>query len=301
MTASSVVDVHQHLWPTGLIESLRRRSSFPRMDGWTLHLAGEPPYEIDPSDHDIATRKRRNAEDGIEVAVLSLSSPLGLEWLPAAEAEPLMTVWNEGALALGEGFAVWAATAMSELDPEAVGRAFDQGCIGLQIPADAIATVQHVDRLLPLLDVCQSRGKPVLVHPGPARQAEGQLPSWWVPVVDYVSQQHAAWWAWHAAGRSLLPELRICFAAAAGLAPLHHERQVARGGRLSGPDPNVFVDTSSYGPHGLRALIDVLGIDAVVLGSDRPYAEPTDPGLGDAATRDIRHANPHRLLYGEQP
>ncbi len=35
-------------------------------------------------------------------------------------------------------------------------------------------------------------------------------------------------------------------------------------------DPDVFVDTSSYGAQGLDALTRALGIDSIVLGSDRP-------------------------------
>ena len=52
-------------------------------------------------------------------------------------------------------------------------------------------------------------------------------------VVDYTTQLQAAWWAWHAyLRRREFPRLRLCFAAAAGLAPVHHERLVARGGRF---------------------------------------------------------------------
>lgn len=300
MSVRTVVDIHQHLWPAPLVEALRARADVPRLDGWTLQLAGEAPCDIDPDDHEPGKRAARDADDGVDRSVLSLSSPLGIEWLPSDEAAPLLTAWHQGALALGEQYAVWAAACLSEPDAEALGHALDVGCVGLQVPADAMATPEHLERLAPLLEVCQHRGKPVLVHPGPARPSDAQVPDWWVPVVDYVGQLHAAWWAWHATGRSLLPGLRICFVAAAGLAPVHHERLVARGGRFRRIDPDVFVDTSSYGPRGLDAVIRVLGIDAVVLGSDRPYAEPTDPGLGKAATHAIRCANPHRLLEGEQ-
>src|ERR1700712_3552073 len=55
---TSVIDVHQHLWPPALIESLRSlgSSSPVRLDGWTLHLPGEPPYEVEPTHHDLALR-----------------------------------------------------------------------------------------------------------------------------------------------------------------------------------------------------------------------------------------------------
>jgi hypothetical protein len=40
----------------------------------------------------------------------------------------------------------------------------------------------------------------------------------------------------------------------------------------------------------------VLGIDVVCHGSDRPYAAPTLPALGEAALHAIRNRNPGRLL-----
>jgi len=296
-----VIDVHQHLWPAALVEALRTRADVPRLDGWTLHLAGEPPRKLDPADHDPIRREAQDSGDGIARSVQSLSSPLGIEWLAPALAAPLLTAWHVGALELGEHYRAWAAACLIEPDTETLRRLLDLGCVGLQVPADAMATPQRLERLAPLLEVCQDHAKPVLVHPGPARPADGPLPGWWVPVVEYVGQLHAAWWAWHAIGRSLLPELRICFAAAAGLAPVHHERLVARGGRTPPPDAGVFVDTSSYGPRGLDAVVRAIGIDALVLGSDRPYADPTDPGLGEAATHAIRCVNPNRLLEGSQP
>ncbi len=75
-------------------------------------------------------------------------------------------------------------------------------------------------------------------------------------------------------------------------------RLAARGGRLGTIDPNLYVDTSSYGPQGIDAVARVLGIDQVVHGTDRPYAGIADLRQGAAATAVIRHDNPHRLLFG---
>ncbi len=60
----------------------------------------------------------------------------------------------------------------------------------------------------------------------------------------------------------------------------------------------MFVDTSSYSRQGLDSLIRVLGIDPIVIGSDRPYGEAAEPDLGDAAALALRHTNPLRLLEG---
>jgi hypothetical protein len=166
-----------------------------------------------------------------------------------------------------------------------------------------MATPAALEETAAILRVCELADRPVLVHPGAVTRpaTAGPLPGWWPAMVDYPAQLQAAWWTWRAAGRSLFPDLRVCFAAGAGLAPAHDERFVARAGSVPRVDPGVFADTSSYGRRGLGALIQALGVDVVVLGSDRPYAEPTDPGLGAAATHAIRVANPRRLLEGGRP
>ncbi len=42
----------------------------------------------------------------------------------------------------------------------------------------------------------------------------------------------------------------------------------------------------------------VLGIDQIVHGTDRPYADVTDLKQGVAAEVAVRRTNPHRLLFG---
>jgi hypothetical protein len=93
----------------------------------------------------------------------------------------------------------------------------------------------------------------------------------------------------------------LCFAAGAGLAPAHHERFAARSGNRFIVDPNVFVDTSTHGRQAIDVLVRALGIDVIVLGSDRPYADPADPHLGDAAAHAVSVVNPCRLLEGATP
>ncbi|RLV47952.1 amidohydrolase [Nocardioides mangrovicus] len=297
------VDVHQHLWPEELVDRLRARSHAPYLRGWTLHTAGEQPYEVDPADHDVDARRRLDAESGVGSACLSLSSPLGIEDLPRPEAAGLLAAWHDGALALPDHFGVWASVAAQQ--PDAVGLTEllrHERVVGLQLPATWLATPAGWERLAQVLLVAELCDKPVMVHPGPVRShpLDGPVPSWWPAVVGYVQQLHAAWWAWHELrGRSLFPTLRLVFAAGAGLAPLHHERHVLRGGTDTAVDPLVYVDSAGYGARGHDALVRALGIDALVLGSDRPYGEPVAHLFGDAATHAVRVTNPTRLLAGE--
>jgi predicted TIM-barrel fold metal-dependent hydrolase len=290
-----VIDVHQHLWPAEFVDRLRARTTAPYLDGWTLHTTNEAPYDVDPAAHEVDKRVALEQDAGTTLAVVSLSSPLGIEHLGDSA---LLDAWHAGAAALPEPFKAWAAVNLLEPDLDGLTSLLNKGFLGLQLPAHVLGTPTGWASYADLLALAERLNKPILVHPGVAAGVD-DAPGWWAPVVDYTTQLQAAWWAWHAyGGRQEFPSLRLCFVAAAGLAPVHHERLATRGGRLGTIDPNLYVDTSSYGPQGIDAVARVLGIDQVVHGTDRPYAGITDHRQGAAATAVIRQDNPHRLLFG---
>jgi 6-methylsalicylate decarboxylase len=289
------VDVHQHLWPPRLIEALRGRHAPPRLRGWTLELDGEPAYPVDPRHHDLDLRRRQAIADGLDAALISLSSPLGIELLPAGDGRELLDAYHEGVLALAKPFAAWAAASLTDVDPGALRRLLDRGFVGLQLPANALCHERGYARAGPLLEVLEDAGVPLFIHPGPAGVPR-DAPPWWPAIVSYVQQMHEAWYAFGAFGRLRHPRLRVCFAMLAGLAPLHGERFLARTGLRTVFDENAFLDVSSYGTRAVDATVRVLGIDVLVDGSDRPYASPVFHGLGAAAHAAIRGANPLRLL-----
>jgi predicted TIM-barrel fold metal-dependent hydrolase len=218
--------------------------------------------------------------------------------LPPDEARPLLDAWHDGARALPRPFAAWAAVSALDPDIDGIADLRDAGFVGLQVPAATLSSPAAIEAAAPLLRRCEQLHWPVLVHPGPITRPLRGAPDWWAAVVDYAAQLQAAWWAWHLAGRRLLAALRICFVAGAGLAPVQHERFAARSGNRFVVDPETFVDTSSHGRQAVDALVRALGIDVVVLGSDRPYTEPADWHLGEAAARSIGVVNPARLLEG---
>ncbi|WP_148612185.1 amidohydrolase family protein [Nocardioides rubriscoriae] len=297
------VDVHQHAWPDALVEELRRRSRTPRIVDDRLLLDGEPAFALAPDDgvlDGLDDRRTLDAADGIDLALLALSSPLGIETLAPDEAAPLLAAWHGTAADLGPGHGLWAAVGLVEPDLDALRATLSEPAVrGLQVPATALLDPTALERLAPVLAVVEAAGRPVLVHPGPAPAAPtADLPGWWPALTSYTAQLTSAWFAWHVAGRALLPDLRVCFVALAGLAPLHHERLAARGGLLGAIDRHVYYDTSSYGPRAVDAVVRVVGVDPLVHGSDRPYAEPRDPGLGEAFSHSLFVSNPHHLLNG---
>ena len=296
------VDIHQHVWPGAMIEELRRRADPPRLEGWTLLTSGERPFEVTPADHDVSKRAAQASRDGLDLVVIGLSSPLGIEYMPPEQAVPLLDAYHDGVCELGPPFGWWAAACLTAIDVPGLIKQLDRGCAGLQLPATAVADESGYRHCGPLLDVLAERNLPLLIHPGPAAGAGDCGPGWWAAVVSYVQQMHAAWFAFRAYGRLAHPGLRVCFVALAGLAPLHGERVAARSGgdalARGLVDPEVFVETSSYGNRAVDAVVRVLGTDVVVFGSDRPYAQPTDPGLGASFFDAIQSANPSRLLKG---
>ena len=292
------LDIHQHLWPEPLLAALAGRTEAPRLvregAAWSLRLPGDPAAPLDPAAHDPDSRAALMARDGIDRALIAPSSPLGLEALPPAEAEPLLAAYHEGVAALPEAFGAWAAVAVQAPDPAELDRQLDAGRVGACLPADAMTGPAELDRLGPVLETLERRGAPVLVHPGPAPSPAGR-PSWWPALTAYVAGMQAAWYAWGLWGRPAHPRLRVCFAMLAGLAPLHRERLVARGGRPAA-HPLDFYDTSSYGTRALDAVLREVGVDQLVNGSDRPVVEPVPLALGDAVRVALLERNPVRLI-----
>src|SRR5271156_242430 len=100
MESPMKTDIHQHLWTEPLVQALAQRRELPFVryehHGLTvLFLAGERPYVIDLAAEAPARRAALVQRDGLQRALLCLSSPLGIESLPRAQAQPLLEAYHE--------------------------------------------------------------------------------------------------------------------------------------------------------------------------------------------------------------
>lgn len=302
------VDVHQHLWTEPLVAALARRDEPPyvrrRGGEWVLRIPGEADWALQPATLDLDARAEEVRRDGVDLALVAPSSPVGFEALPADEARPLVEAHLEGVAGAPDCFAAWGALALDDARPAEVDDLLDRGYVGLSLPAGAIATPDALDRCGPLLERLERRGAPLFVHPGPAPWSRpvpdpGGAPLWWPALTGYVAEMNAAWHAFAAAGRRAHPRLRVAFAMLAGAAPVHLERLAARGGPAgAGLEPDVYYDTSSYGERTVDAMVRCVGVDQIVYGSDRPVVGPAPWGLGHAARHAAVVENPGRLLSG---
>lgn len=290
------VDVHQHIWTPPLLDALAERDRLPfvrRADGIAvLHCAGEQAWAIDTETETQQRRAELARADGLDRVIVALSSPIGIEALPRNEAQLLIDAHLAGVADLGEEFAAWGPVALDRLDPDDVDALLARGCVGITLPAGAMAGPDALAEIEPMLARAEALQAPVFVHPGPARGSSLTEPLWWAALTDYVAQMHAAWLTFATRGRRHHPSLRVLFAILAGVAPLQAERLAVRGGPpLDLQDPLTFYETSSYGSAAIAALARRVGPDQLVYGSDRPVIEPLQTDW-DAALQ----ANAARLM-----
>ncbi len=283
------IDLHQHIWTESLLDALERRDRLPfvrRVDGLTtLHSAGEQPYVIEVAAEAPARRADLVRADGLDLAVVALSSPIGVEALPREEADGLIEAYLRGVAGLGPEFAAWGPVALDRPNPADVDARIARGCVGISLPAAALDGAEALEQIGPVLDRIAAHRVPLFVHPGPGPGTTMQTPAlneplWWRALTDYVTQMQSAWLTFAALGRRRHPELPVLFALLAGCAPLQSERLTARGGpALDLRDPLTYYDTSSYGPNALATLSGLVGPEQLVYGSDRPVVEPRRTGL----------------------
>ncbi|MGA2926319.1 MAG: amidohydrolase [Solirubrobacteraceae bacterium] len=280
------VDVHQHIWTAPLLEALAVRDSLPYVrrvaGGSVLHSAGERPYAIDAGAQAPRYRAGLVASDGLDLALIALSSPVGIEALSRVEATRLIAAHLDGVRSLGEAFAAWGPVALDRPDPDDVDELLARRCVGISLPAGALAQADGPAAAIgPVLARVARRGVPLFVHPGPGTdtprggEASTAEPPWWLALTGYVAQMQAAWLTFVTRCRREHPQLVALFAMLAGCAPLLSERLAARGGpAIELGDRRVFYDCSSYGPAAVDAVARLVGPEQLVFGSDRPVIEP---------------------------
>ena len=277
------IDVHQHLWTAPLMEALAQRETPPMARGAQVHTPGEAPVTIDLDGELPPARRALLARDGVDRAIIAISSPIGIEALPRAQAQPLIDAHLDGVFAAGEGFMAWGPIALDGMAPADVDAVRARGAVGVSMPAGALDSAAAVGAAIAVLDRACTRALPLFVHPGPGltdrpTDPEPGEPPWWPAMTSYVSQMQAAWLAIETFARPALPSLRVVYAMLAGCAPLLGERLAARSGAELAPSPLSFYDTSSFGAIAIDAMAGAVGTMQLLHGTDRPVVEPARHG-----------------------
>lgn len=282
-------DLHQHLWPEPFVSALHARSTPPFLDGRVLETQ-EGRFEIDLAGNDPAARLAALDRDGIDVAVLSLQSSLGLDELPAAECEELELAWVDGMREV-----IVSSPRFLAFSPSNVR----EGFVGISLGSSVFG---DFDAAAPLLDAAAAAGCTVFVHPTVGRSVTGSRPDWWEWVVGYPARMQEAYVAWLAFGRQRWPTLRVLFAMLGGGGPFQLERLARRGVDVrSALDPNTFFDVSTHGRRAIELCVQTFGVAQLAYGSDTPVVDsrPTLDavrGFGDAVAHVLQSDTPAQLI-----
>lgn len=283
-------DLHQHLWPDGFLAALRARRTPPLLDGERL-TTREGHFELALADHDLQARLRTLDRDGIDIAVISLQTSLGLEALPEEDSALLEQSWIDGASELMDA----AGGRVLAFSPSRLRDGFAGVSLGSSLLVD-------LEQAAAVLDEAEAAAAVVFVHPDAGRDPGEARPAWWDWVTGYPARMQEAYLAWLAFGRERWPSLRVVFAMLAGGGPFQLERLARRGVDVrSALDPNTFFEVSTHGRRAIELCVQTFGVSQLAYGSDTPVVDsrPTLDavrGFGDAVAHVLQSDTPTRLL-----
>ncbi|WP_117208509.1 amidohydrolase family protein [Allorhizocola rhizosphaerae] len=287
-----VIDVHTHVVPRG----------WPRLEGapWVrvdsereaMIMVGENEFRaIGEQCWDSYVRLTDMADDGVDRQVISPTPVFFCYDRPPAVALNVAKIFNDLTLAMAEGAPdrLIPFCQVPLQDPDLACRELDRclanGHRGVEIGNHVGERDLDDPGIVTFLQHCASVGAPVFVHP------------WDMPVSSRVARWMGQWLVGMPAETHLSilalilggvfdrvsPDLRICFAHGGGSFAFwlgradnawHKRNDVVRGLSERPPSHYVgrfYVDSVVFDPPALRLLVDVMGEDRVVLGSDYPY------------------------------
>jgi predicted TIM-barrel fold metal-dependent hydrolase len=310
------IDLHQHLWPDSLVEAMRKRAEPPCLDGDTVRVIHEKPFHLDLEPQRVDVRIAALDEVGIDRAVVSLSTPVGIEALPAKDSVPLLDAYHSGvadAVASSRGrLAAFAAVPLDLPDAGAsqVAELVNSGFAGASIASEALASERGLDRCRDVLDALAEAGAPLFVHPGPAPWTPpyGEEPDvvwWWRNLAVYPGLMLRAFFTWRMVGAARHPGLKVVFTIMAGGAPFLEERYRTFSGEPGEIDPNVFFDAASCRRNSLDIAFATYGLEQIVYGTDYPVIPGAEllrtlEEIGEPVVEAVLERNPARVFGWEE-
>lgn len=305
MTAPLGIDVHAHFFPERFIRAIERSGgasggSVDRSSpiGPTIVTKGSRTAPLEARYWDLPKRVASMNRQGVAVQALSLTAPM-VYWAEGELAARLAREWNDGAseahTAYPDRFVVCLTLPMQDTT-----QALVELERGAKLPgARAVYMGTNVNgrnlsdpAFFPVFERCQALGFPVMLHPFNVNGAE-RLRDFYLtnllgnPYDTGIAVAHLIF------GGVLdrLPKLQVVLPHAGGTFPLVWGR-LQRGQKVR-PEANraakkpvkaylrrFTYDTISHDPGALRYLIDTMGADRVMLGTDfcfdMGYERPLD-------------------------
>jgi len=293
---TACIDVHSHFFPRGILEALRtvgeryRTPVQTRDDGSVFVVTPERPYgPIGPGFYDLDHRLSFMQAEDITTQVLCAPPFLFYYWLDARAALDVIRMENDAIAAavadhpgrfVGLGTVPLQDVRLAVQECERIARA---GLRGIEIGSNVDDRDLDAPAFLPFFEAAEALGLAILIHGanvgGGARMDDYHLRN----LVGFpLDTTLAAARLIFSGVLDRFPRLRICVGQAGGFLPyvigrFDHGFAVRRecrrflGEAPSGHLRRLYFDTITHSPRVLRLLLDTVGTERVMLGSDFPF------------------------------
>lgn len=294
-------DVHNHAIPRAVLELLRRVPEYGvELQGSHWHGGHHPDFEVVPEFVEPSAKLAELARNGVDRAVVSSAPPLFYYELEEDLATPLCEAVNRGLSEFHESAPDrfwWMADVPMQFPQVAAEMLADliatDGCVGVEIGSNIAGRRLDAAEFEPFWDAAERLSAPVMIHPDTTYSALDSLDRFYFSnVIGLPLETTVAVERLIAAGvLARHPSLRLVLVHAGGFFPYHagrlrHAATVRPELADSPADPwrhldQLWFDVITHDPQALRFLVDRVGAERVVLGTDLPF----DMALRDPIAR----------------
>jgi aminocarboxymuconate-semialdehyde decarboxylase len=315
------IDAHTHYYPPAYLDALRSGATNVRL---TVDAEGNPCLHY-PGDYNIAVRGHRDleyrravlAEHGVDIQVLTLTTPGTHVEAPAAAARLASLVNDAFAGAVRDGRGRFAALANLPLnDPPAAVRELERACTQLGLPGAMLfsnvnGTALADARFWPLYEAADGLGAVLHIHPTNPVGVAAMTDFWLMPLVGFPFDTTLA--AAHLVLGGVaerFPRIRWVLSHLGGAIPYLAER-LDRGyhafaecrAHLSRPPSEVlkrfYYDTVNFDRGALALAVAFAGAGQLLAGSDYPHQIGSLPAMLESiAALPIPDADKAAILGG---
>ena len=316
------IDVHAHYFPAAFLKAMAAEGSPPHFPldmsnpAAPTVIRGSFRLTLDASYWDLDRRLKAMDAARVTTHALSLTAPM-VHWAPAERGAKLARIYNDAVIEAHTAFpdryvgcaalpVQDAALSLAELKRVEGQR----GIRGVYLPTNlGTRELSHPD-LFPIYERCEALGLPVLLHPVGVIGAERLAPYYLGNLLGNPFDTTVA--AAHFVFGGVLdrfPRLEIVLPHGGGALPalwgrLQHGQSVRPETQGVAKRPfgeylrRFHYDTITHSPELLRTLVELVGADRIMLGSDYCFDMGYERPREIIARLGLSRADQDRMLFG---